>query len=35
VRRFTRRGFDWTQRYLWIVRSARQSGAFGSDLAEH
>jgi ATP-dependent DNA ligase len=24
VRLFTRRGFDWTERYPWIVRSARQ-----------
>jgi ATP-dependent DNA ligase len=25
VRLFTRRGFDWTQRYPWIVQSARTS----------
>ena len=24
VRLLTRRGFDWTQRYPWIVHSARQ-----------
>jgi len=24
VRLFTRRGFDWTQRYPWIVHSARR-----------
>ena len=25
VRLFTRRGFDWSQRYPWIVHSARQA----------
>jgi bifunctional non-homologous end joining protein LigD len=24
VRLFTRRGFDWTERYPWIVHSARR-----------
>jgi bifunctional non-homologous end joining protein LigD len=27
VRLFTRRGFDWTERYPWIMRSARQLAA--------